>query len=194
MPPEEVPPVAALEGGEPGPDRELAAIKTVVAALLPLTTEERDRVIAYVFARLGLTQQTPNVPGGATPSAIPAAPRATDVRSLGEQKKPRTAIEMAAVVAYYLSELAPSDQRRNEVAVADIEKYFKQANFPLPERPSVTLVHAKNAGYFDAGSGRGLYKLNPVGYNLVAHNLPPAGAQATLPTIKRPSRTKTRGK
>jgi len=35
----------------------------------------------------------------------------------------------------------------------------------------MTLVHAKNAGYLDS-SGPGSYKLNPVGYNLVAHAMP----------------------
>jgi hypothetical protein len=32
-------------------------------------------------------------------------------------------------------------------------------------------VNAKNAGYFESAGG-GRYKLNTVGYNLVAHNLP----------------------
>jgi len=42
---------------------------------------------------------------------------------------------MAAVVAYYLSEVAPPDERRPEVATEDLEKYFKQAGHPLPGVP-----------------------------------------------------------
>jgi hypothetical protein len=33
------------------------------------------------------------------------------------------------------------------------------------------LVDARGAGYFDS-AGRGKYKLNPVGHNLVVHKLP----------------------
>ena len=84
---------------------------------------------------------------------------------------------MAAIVAYYLAELAPSNQRKTEIAKADITKYFKQAAYKLPTRPEQTLPNAKAAGYFD-GVGRGKYRLNPVGHNLVVHNLPRPSQQA----------------
>lgn len=77
---------------------------------------------------------------------------------------------MAALVAYYVSELAPAGDRRNEINKADIERYFKSAGFGLPADASFTLVHAKNAGYLDS-TGTGPYKLNPVGYNLVVHRM-----------------------
>jgi hypothetical protein len=41
---------------------------------------------------------------------------------------------MAAVVAYYLSEAAPQDERKEAVTTADIAKYFKQANYRVPTR------------------------------------------------------------
>jgi hypothetical protein len=94
-----------------------------------------------------------------------------DIRTFKEEKQPSSAMEMAATVAYYLSELAPLPERKSEVQVEDMVKYFKQANFPLPKSPQFLLVNAKNAGYFDS-IGSGNYKLNTVGYNLVAHNLP----------------------
>jgi hypothetical protein len=47
---------------------------------------------------------------------------------------------------------------------------FKSAVFKLPADASFTLVNAKNAGYLDSIGG-GQYKLNPVGYNLVAHRM-----------------------
>lgn len=59
---------------------------------------------------------------------------------------------MAAVAAYYLSEVAPPDDRKSEISASDITKLFKQANFPSPGSPKMTLVHAKNAGYLDPGS------------------------------------------
>ena len=54
----------------------------------------------------------------------------------------------------------------------------------------MTLVDTKNAGYLDNGSARGLYRLNPVGYNLVAHSLPAGGGAERSPARKRRKRVK----
>lgn len=84
---------------------------------------------------------------------------------------------MAAVVAYYLWKLAPPDIRQEFITSADVKKYFEQAGYLQPGDPLMTLVNAKNAGYFDSlGSGR--YRLNPVGFNLVTHGLPKKGEDA----------------
>lgn len=94
-----------------------------------------------------------------------------DIRTLKEKKRPTTASEMAALVGFYFSEIAGESERKAEVDVGDMEKYFKQAGFRLPKVPRMILQNAKNAGYFDS-TGSGQYRLNPVGYNLVAHGLP----------------------
>ena len=80
---------------------------------------------------------------------------------------------MACVVAFYLQELAPADERKQTVTIVDIEKYFKQAQFKLPIKLDMVLVSAKAAGYFEVVA-RGEYKLTRVGYNLVTHGLPKA--------------------
>ncbi len=98
-------------------------------------------------------------------------PTFPDIRGLKEQKAPTSAVEMACVVAYYLDAMAPPTERKKEIATADLEKYFKQAQYKLPARIAQVLVNARAAGYFDSG-GYGKYRLNPVGYNLVVHNLP----------------------
>jgi hypothetical protein len=86
---------------------------------------------------------------------------------------------MAVLVAYYASEVAKPSERKNTIGTADITKYFKQADYPLPSQPRVILHRAKNAGYLDS-SNRAQYRLNPVGHNLVAHGLPrPTGKQTT---------------
>jgi hypothetical protein len=121
-------------------------------------------------ARTEASSTSPAVAAGA-PSTATQQGQLTDVRALKELKKPTSANEMAALVAFYLSETAPSNERKTDVEVADMERYFKQANFPLPRKPAMLLSNAKNAGYFDM-LGNGKYRLNPVGYNLVAHNLP----------------------
>lgn len=94
---------------------------------------------------------------------------------------------MAATVAYYLTEVAPTSERKDEVDTEDMVKYFKQAGFPLPKAPRMLLTNAKNSGYFDSGTAGG-YKLNPVGYNLVAHNLPRTGSTSAPAKIRRRAR------
>jgi hypothetical protein len=165
---------------------ELVAIKAVADALEPLTTASRRHVISYVADALGIAAPsvaTPEpVPDALQPPVLaetpaPATP-ATDIRTLKEQKAPKTANEMAALVAYYISELIlPVEDRRAVINKTDIEKYFKQASFRLPSRVAQTLPDAARAGYFDTVD-RGQYKLNPVGYNLVAHGLPSKGGES----------------
>jgi hypothetical protein len=158
-------------------DAELEALTSVLTVLAPLEQNARSRVVDYVLRRFGLPSapvqsgQPPIAPAAPAPTQAGSAD-VTDIRSLTDQKKPKSAIEMAAVVAYYLAYAAPETEKKAELSASDITKYFHQANFRLPGQASMTLVHAKNAGYIDAGSKRGSYKLNPVGYNLVAHRLP----------------------
>jgi hypothetical protein len=113
----------------------------------------------------------PSQPPETTASAQQSSTRHVDIRALKEQKQPRTAIDMAALVAYYLSESATGSERKTAIGREDLEKYFKQAGFKLPKQPRQTLIDAKAAGYFDSAD-RGQYRLNAVGYNLVAHGLP----------------------
>jgi hypothetical protein len=162
-----------------GPDQELHAIQVVLGALKDLDKDARQRVLDYVFGRLGirgdrgLAVLTPTVVGGGSPPPQQPSSAVTDIRTLTEQKKPRSAQEMAILVGYYLAELAPLSERKAEITSADITKYFKQAGFKLPKRAIKTLFDARKSGYLDGGSETGSYKLNPVGYNLVTHVLPP---------------------
>jgi hypothetical protein len=170
--------------------------------LSDLDSEARTRVINYVFQRLGISSPGVLVEAGlagGTPTpgidaAAPVAPpvrRQIDIRTFGQEKNPRSANERVAVVGYYLSELAPPDERKAEISAADITKYFKQGDFPLSGAARMTLVNAKNAGYLDAGAERGTYKLNPVGHNLVAHSLP-AASTTTRRTSGRGNRKRAR--
>ncbi|MFL5872740.1 MAG: hypothetical protein ACJ75T_04570 [Solirubrobacterales bacterium] len=179
-------------------DTEIAAIEQVIEALDPLDDDARSRVLEYAFKRLGIVE-TATQPSAAPESAVPDPPTEdqgplmgapTDIRSLREEKQPKSANEMAAVVGYYLAEVAPPSERRTEIGTSDIEKYFKQAQHPLPEAPGRTLINAAAAGYFDKVQ-RGLYSLNPVGHNLVAHGLPRSN---TVSSPSRPKRAKPAGK
>ena len=157
-------------------DRELAAMSAILKALDGLDGESIQRVLDYVFGRLSISiprqiksiapTTSPNVTSGET-----GASRRPSIRDLREEKKPESSNQMAALVAYYLSEIAGGEEYKDAVNAADLERYFKQAGFKLPKSLPSTLPNATAAGYFDP-AGNGLYRLNAVGYNLVAHGLP----------------------
>jgi len=161
----------------PGKDRELEAIGSIITLLLPLEEDERSRVLEYVLKRLQLATvrapaTTEREETGATSSM---ARPITDIRSLTAEKQPRSANEMVALIAYYLSELAPEGERSDTVNPEIIRRYFKMAGFPLPSVLRNILPNASAAGYLQNVS-RGEYRLNPVGYNLVVHGLPRSGS------------------
>lgn len=182
-------------------DAEILAIKQVIEALDPLDGEARDRVLEYAFKRLGIEQISPKAPPTDGPiedaSQTSVPPQAAksgpiDIRALRGEKQPSSAVEMAAIVGYYLAEIAPESERKTEIGTAEITQYFKQAQHRLPEAPRKTLPNATAAGYFDS-AGRGLYSLNPVGHNLVVHGLPRASSSPAKPRKKRDS-TKSKSK
>jgi hypothetical protein len=165
-------------------DVELRAINQVVQALSLLAEEQRARALEYILRRFNFVAREATSSGAALQGAATFAPppeqgsqtitpqggAIQDIRTLKETKLPKSANEMAALVAFYVSELAPVGERRKEIGKADIERHFKTAGFRLPADASFTLVNAKNAGYLDS-AGAGQYSLNPVGYNLVVHRM-----------------------
>lgn len=161
-------------------DLELAAIRAIIEALSGLDNLAKYRALSYSLEHLNIDFpptkiKQVEVGGMLVPEIIahaelqPVGTKIKDIRSLKELKNPSSASEMAALVAYYLSEVAPEEERKNEIDTNDIHKYFKQAGYPLPALQH-TLGNASKAGYFDRNDNG--YKLNPVGYNLVVHGLP----------------------
>ena len=184
-------------------DKEIEAIRAVLLALEPLSPEVRTSVLGYVLKRLQIAlapvQQTdvstPAPSADARLGAAEATARAEQqttpahIKDLKENKKPRSANEMAALVAYYLENVAPSKERKDRIITKDIETYFKIAGFRLPEKPQFTLGNAKAAGYLDA-VGNGEYKLNAVGYNLVVHSMPREAGSKAAPKRKPAKKTR----
>ena len=182
--------------------RPIEAVRVIFDTLEPLDPVDRERVLSSVLALIGaVSRKLPAAPSvrpteGGGPSeegvagpAFPAQRPPTDIRSLKEKKKPRSSREMAALVAYYVAELAPLEDRKDSITAKDIEKYFKQAQYPMPQNRLMTLVNAKNAGYLE-GAGRGKYKVSPVGYNLVVHGLPRPGPESGVRRERRARATK----
>src|SRR5882672_2832315 len=113
---------------------ELNAIRDVLGALTPLTGEARASVITFVFNRLGISgappPESPRSPlpvRGSPPVEVAQDRDLVDIRTLKEEKQPSSAREMAVLVAFYLSELAPAGERKAEISADDIRQYFKQA-------------------------------------------------------------------
>jgi hypothetical protein len=181
------------------------AIDEVVSALDALDVSTRIIVIRAVCGHLSIPIQSLDPSGGSQRSgqqsltssvssaqiANPLLDSPTDIRTLKGQKNPSSAREMACLVAYYLQASAPTGERKDEITPTDLDRYFKQAGFPLPKNLGQLLVDSKAAGFFDS-TERGTYKLNPVGYNLVVHALP-RGA-STVRTGTRNKKKKTQRK
>ena len=185
---------------------DVKAISTLISVLRPLDEDARVHVLEFVLKRLGISLTAgPSAPAHRpvandlnSPSPAPATTVLSgdvDIRTFAAEKNPKTVNEKVAVIAYYLAHLAGGADRRDYIASDDIKPYFVQAGFPLPTAPpSMTLVHAKNAGYLNA-LDKGQYKLNAVGHNLVAHKLPSREAKdrKRKPTRK-PAKKKARPK
>jgi hypothetical protein len=172
---------------------ELDAIRALVEALTPLSQDSRQRAIEYALRTLDVPLPVYSTTSGSVPRApevvtehedqrrpVPVQKAGVDIRTLANEKQPRSAMEMAAVVAYFLSELTTGDDQKDAITTEDLRKYFRQAGYPLPGAIQYTLGNAASAGFFES-AGRGLYKLTSVGYNLVAHNLPAGDAPAPRP-------------
>jgi len=182
------------------------AIDEIIGALRGLETSSRAVAIRAACEQLGVEPPVissfagrptaPLVSPGTAPdqTSAPHVPsRVPDIRAFKAEKQPVSAVEMAAVVAHYLQGLAPEGEQKNTVTAADLNKYFRQADFPLPKRLEQLLPDAKAAGYFDSAA-RGAYRLNPVGYNLVVHTLPRQAASSSARRPRVPVAKRQRGR
>lgn len=177
-----------------------SAIDEILAALKPLDDVSRRTALRAACDQLGislraLSQEAHVAPPDTRPAqtladAASAQPPETDIRSLAQVKAPSTTNERTALVAYYLAEMAPLADRKKTIDKEDLRAYFIQAGFPLPRRPEQALVNARHAGYLDPAGG-GKYRLNAVGHNLIAHNLP-RGQAEPLKKPRSPKRSRRR--
>jgi hypothetical protein len=142
-------------------DQDLEAIAVLLKVLGPLKPDARANVLDFVFRKLGIQKlahiaEIPSTESLEATTPLEITPTVTtarhhaDIRSLKEEKEPKTASQMLALVAYYIEHLAPTDHRRDYVTTDDVTTYFKQAGFPLPKVPDMALTNAKNSGYFNA--------------------------------------------
>jgi hypothetical protein len=163
------------------------AVDAVIGALGQFEPADQQTILRAVYDHLKITGPTKTAAdgGGAKEPAAEVEPAVhsrkpvsrndyagMDIREFRRLKSPSSARQMACVVAFYLSEIAEGDEKKTVVTAADLERYFKQGDYPLPKNPDQLLIDARGGGYFD-NAARGEYRLTRVGYNLVAHQLPP---------------------
>jgi hypothetical protein len=109
-----------------------------------------------------------------------------DIKSFVASKTPKSDNQFAAVVAYFHRFVSPD---RQEVISADIlQDATRLAGRARLGNPLATLNNAKQQGYLDA-AGRGMFRVNTVGENLVAMTLPGTG-ETTRPTATKRSSPK----
>jgi hypothetical protein len=179
---------------QPAATPELAALTNVVRALQGLSADGQRRVVESALVFLG-TQTTPAVEGGdllvsrRTASPEGRSTEHTNIRSLKEQKNPGSANEMAALVAYYLAEVAQGPEKKPAIEFSDIEKYFKQAEFRLPRHPKMTLVNP----YYSRIAVPPSSGQPPNAPPYPVFGLPTRGARAIMIFQAKPATTRVRG-
>lgn len=163
-------------------DKEYEAMGAVIKAVEGLHDEQRARIFEYVLKRFSIPQTLPTpskvIPSDASStvessSEQKSGERPLDIRELRNVKKPKSDTQMAVLVAYYLK-TTTTEAQKDAITSEDIVSYFTQAGYPLPigkNGAADTLNNAKKSGYFES-AGKGLYRLNPVGFNLAAYNMP----------------------
>ena len=163
---------------------DLDAVRTLVDALKEFDAVEQRRIIRWAEEKLGLTPiassqfARPISPAFGEPSADGSIPRTSDIRAFVQQKQPTSDTQFAAVVAYFYAFEAPETQRKTEIGASDLQEAARLAGRSRLVSPINTLHNAAKLGYLDKG-GRGLFRINTVGENLVAMALPGGSMDAS---------------
>jgi hypothetical protein len=174
---------------------DLEAVRSVADTLQPFANDDRERIIRWAREKLGMSTSTPAA-SAARVEASTEAPRdgaaagtqtAVDIKKFVTEKAPKSDVQFAATVAYFYQFKSPENQRKESITKEDLVEACRQVDRKRPKVPAQVLVNAYRDGLFDRG-GKGSYKLNSVGENLVAMALPGTNGAA-----KTPKRTRKRG-
>ncbi len=86
-----------------------------------------------------------------------------------KSKSPKTDMQAATVIAYYLAEFEGIGQIDGKV----FREWSPKAGWKPPKNPQQTLADAKSKhGYFDKVKGKGLYEISTAGRYAVEQELP----------------------
>ncbi|MFZ5875167.1 MAG: hypothetical protein ACOYXU_02045 [Nitrospirota bacterium] len=159
------------------------AAKAISDQLKGMEKDRQQRILRWVAESLDITLhvKTPShEPATEKASAhgglaiaepvVPAA-RAPDIKTFVESKRPKSDMQFATVVAYYYCFEADAGRRSETLTADQLLEAARLSGWNRPPRPSMTLNNAKNQGYLDS-AGKGAFRINSVGENLVAMTLP----------------------
>ena len=125
-------------------DKEIEAMKTILNCLEELEEDVRKSVIEYVLKRLNLTDdilisgnqnQKNQLHGNLSDFLAPENQSQMEggsnihIKEFMEQKKPKSAVEMTALIAYYLEHLAEPSARKGKIKATDLDTWFKISDF-----------------------------------------------------------------
>jgi hypothetical protein len=150
-------------------DRELKAMETTLGALQALDPEERQRVLDWLAAKLGLEAPAPS-DFASSGGAVGDGGNLGTIKQFLNQKRPEDDVVRATTLAYFLTR--GKDQATFKTA--DLTKARVDAalaNFNM----SRAVSNAQRAGYLTTAGKRGTFQVTGTGEALVAA-LPDAGA------------------
>lgn len=138
-------------------DPEVEALQSVHAALKPLSPDERTRVLASVYALLGIhgpdmtPAPAPPSRSAASPSAqVPAADISTrsqarplSINELAKEKSPGTSAQRIALFAYYRDKHEGIPRFTRD----DLKRYFAKAKEQPPRNYDRDFVEAVKKGW-----------------------------------------------
>jgi hypothetical protein len=175
--------------GDSEPKDQFAVFRSVVAQLGALTADEQRMVVKWTCEKLGIDVglAAPNfsAPGQL---ASPSRPHSggPDIKTFCTEKAPQSDNHFAAVVAYYYRFVSP--QKKEAISGDELQEAARLVNRTRLKDPAKTLHNALSGGLLDK-AGRGTFRINTVGENLVAVVLPGGGAGAQA-SSRKPARRK----
>jgi hypothetical protein len=169
------------------------AAEEIKAILHGREKTEQEKILRWVSESIGVVAGAPiiSAASGLPPSS--AGVRRRDIKSFVAEKAPKNDVQFAAVAAYFYRFEASEAERKDVIVAEDLQTAGRQARGYGFTKPLVTLNNAVALGYFDRG-GRGEFKLNAVGENLVAMTLPSGESSGKRSRTKKKRRAQSRKK
>jgi hypothetical protein len=178
---------------------DLEAVRILADTLQPFAAEDRERIIRWAREKVGMTAtvtqsvpQRTDVPPPDAAKDSATGQTVVDIKKFVIEKAPRSDVHFAAAVAYFHQFKAPENQRKDSITKEDLVEACRQVDRKRSKVPAQVLVNAYQDGLFDRG-GKGHYKLNSVGENLVAMALPGTIEPAKRATKKKATKGRRKG-
>jgi hypothetical protein len=179
------------------PMAEFNALQAVIAALQPLPTEARQRIVDSTVTFLKLTPaRSPSAPERGVTHSISnreVAPAFSTDRTMSpkeflNEKQPRTDVERMACLAYYLTHYRDTPHFKT----LDLSKLNTDAAQPKFANAANTTNNAVKQGYL-VPSNKGLRQISAAGERFVLA-LPDRESAKTVMTSLRPRRRSSRAR